>query len=163
MDTNTDTCVEKCPYDTTNIYYGDPTATEPLCVMASHCPATYYADFDTRMCTQTCSTGLYKNNGTTTCVKFCPDGLYGSSSGYCVAPNNCPTDQYANNMTKTCVTVCNGSFADVDNYVCVFVCPPGLYADPYTRKCATNCTNNATVKLYINTDNQSCIAHCDPG
>lgn len=156
LDTNTDTCVEHCPYDLTNIWYADLTAAEPICVLAADCPTDYFADFETRTCTQTCPTGYYKQNASKLCVIFCPDGQYGSETGYCVTPLNCPTDQYANNMTKTCVSICNGSFAYTTDKVCVFQCPSGLYADTYTRICADNCTNNATVQLYISSDNQTC-------
>ncbi len=41
-----------------------------------------------------------------------------------------------------CVKQCNGTFADINNHVCVNVCPTTFYADSTTRKCTTNCTNN---------------------
>lgn len=113
LDPNTNTCVSECPYDTSNIYYADMTLPQPSCVLAGACPSGYYGDFNSRLCTQTCSNNTVKNNGTNTCVTFCPDGLYASSTGYCVTPEACPDNYYANNMTKTCVAICNGSFADV--------------------------------------------------
>ncbi len=45
LDTNTNTCVTQCPYDLTTIWYGDTSATPPVCVIASNCPSGSYANF----------------------------------------------------------------------------------------------------------------------
>lgn len=60
LDTLTNTCVSACPYDSTVIYYADMTQSQPVCVLATACPSTYYGDFNTRLCTQTCTKGLIK-------------------------------------------------------------------------------------------------------
>ena len=59
-----------------------------------------------------------------------------------------------------CVRQCNGTFADINNKVCVNVCPTTYYADSATRKCSTSCTNNTSISLHKNIDNQTCVSSC---
>jgi len=150
---DTDECVSLCPLDTTTNQklYGDPTPTEPICVINTNCPSNYYADDNVDLCVPICTNGQWISSKN--CVEQCPPGYYGNPNSLaCVTPTNCPSNYYADNVTITCVTQCSGSFADSTSQTCVDQCPIFLaivyYADSYTRICSPTCTNNATIQLH---------------
>lgn len=50
-DPNTDQCVQECPTDNSSaIFYGDSSLTEPTCVLADNCSSGYYADGHVGLC-----------------------------------------------------------------------------------------------------------------
>jgi hypothetical protein len=152
---DTDSCESTCPLQTSTSQklYGDPTKTEPVCVINTICPSNYYADDMVGLCVAVCTEGQWISGKN--CVEYCPPNFYSNpNSLVCVNATGCPTSYYADNVTISCVLQCSGSFADPTTRTCVTQCPVVsnivYYADSYTRMCATTCTNNATIQLYQN-------------
>ena len=40
------------------------------------------------------------------------------------------------------------------------ICPASYFADSATHECALDCTNNASISLHKNLDNQTCVSEC---
>lgn len=58
FDPTSDSCVEKCPRDSSSgVLYAD--LDDDICVVASACPSGTWADSDNNVCTDTCPEGTY--------------------------------------------------------------------------------------------------------
>lgn len=118
-------------------------------VCISNCPASTYADSNSRVC-QSCSSNCFSCLTNTFCYA-CNAG-FDLKNGVCVTSTvSCPTGQYKYN--GVCYTTCPVGSCPQGNF-CQRVCPAGSWS--YNNGCYRTCPTQYTT-------NDACVSSCPTG
>lgn len=125
-------CNSSCSIESPLVYANPFT---DACVIAMLCPAGYFGNNVSLVCTQTCPTKTYGENSTKVCEN-CPQAC-----ATCTSPTSCQTCEsnavLANNM---CYFFCNSTHIYNYNGQCYNGCPAGTYLTNNNVTCE-NCAS----------------------